>query len=236
MNGTWISAAAAAIIILFAVIGYRRGFVREVVSMLFIFLAMAIVWFIDPYVNQFLREHTPIEAKLQESCLSAVEALPGASQVMNSEQQTALAEETGLPAFLVRDLLANNQQSVYQMLGVNTFIGYVAKYLAATITNVISLLLSFALSWILLRLLARILDLFTKLPVIRGVNKLAGGILGGAKCVIVFWIIMLVLVVLCNTEPGKKGLALIRQSTLLTWLYDHNLLAELFAGFLEQSL
>ncbi|MBQ8305955.1 MAG: CvpA family protein [Blautia sp.] len=236
MNGTWISLAAAAVIALFAVIGYNRGFVKEVISMLFIFIAIAIVWFINPYVNQFLREHTPLEARLEESCLSAVEALPGAGQVMNSEQQTALAEETGLPSFMISDLLKNNQQSIYQMLGVDSFIGYVAKYLAATITNAASFLVSFLLAWILLRLLAMVLDLFTKLPVIRGVNKLAGGILGGAKCIVVIWIIMLILVILCNTEFGRKGLSLIGQSRLLSWLYDNNILAKIFAGFLGQSL
>ena len=92
------------------------------------------------------------------------------------------------------------------------------------------------LAWILLRLLAMVLDLFTKLPVIRGVNKLAGGILGGAKCIVMIWIIMLVLVILCNTEFGRNGLALIGRSRLLSWLYDHNILAKIFTGFLGQSL
>ena len=48
--------------------GYRRGLIKELVSLVCVFLSMAIVWLINPYVNEFIRENTSIYEKVQESC------------------------------------------------------------------------------------------------------------------------------------------------------------------------
>lgn len=34
--------------------GYRKGFVREIMSFFFVFLALALAWMINPYVNDFM--------------------------------------------------------------------------------------------------------------------------------------------------------------------------------------
>ena len=54
MNITWLGIAAVGIVLLFGWMGFRRGFVREVVTMFFWALSIALVWFINPYMNDFL--------------------------------------------------------------------------------------------------------------------------------------------------------------------------------------
>lgn len=69
-----------------------------------------------------------------------------------------------------------------------------------------------------------------RLPVIRGINKIAGAVVGGMKCIVFVWVGMLVLTILCNTEIGQKGLGLIRGDTVLDFLYDKNIFIRIFTG------
>ena len=75
---------------------------------------------------------------------------------------------------------------------------YIADSLAVMIVNGISFLLSFIISAIVIRLLSYILNVLTNLPVIKGVNKIAGGVVGGAKCIIFIWIGFLILTLLLS--------------------------------------
>lgn len=57
---TWLGIVVAGILLLTAYKGFRRGFIREIVSFFFVFLALAVSWAINPYVNEFFMENTPV--------------------------------------------------------------------------------------------------------------------------------------------------------------------------------
>ena len=58
MNWTWLGLAVLVLLAFSMVDGYRHGFVKEVVSALLVLISVALVWLINPYVNQFIRENT----------------------------------------------------------------------------------------------------------------------------------------------------------------------------------
>ena len=60
MDWTWLGIAVAVFVVFSCYMGFRRGFVREVVSLFCVVLSMAVVWFINPYVNQFICENTSV--------------------------------------------------------------------------------------------------------------------------------------------------------------------------------
>ena len=60
MTLTWLGIVVLAILAVVAYRGYKRGFIREVVSFFFVFLAIAVSWAINPYVNEFFMENTPV--------------------------------------------------------------------------------------------------------------------------------------------------------------------------------
>ena len=69
MNVTWAGTAAIGVLLFTGYTGYRRGFIKEIVSFFFVFLALALAWMLNPYVNTFLMEKTSLYDKIQESCL-----------------------------------------------------------------------------------------------------------------------------------------------------------------------
>ena len=52
---TWAGVITILFLAAACVRGYRRGLIKELVSLVCVFLSMAIVWFINPYVNEFIR-------------------------------------------------------------------------------------------------------------------------------------------------------------------------------------
>lgn len=230
MSWTWLGLAVLILLAFSAVDGYRRGFIKEVVSVLLVLLSVVVVWMINPYVNTFIRDNTSAYEKIQKVSEDFVGSLTDGETVIDGEQQDELINGMNLPGLLQNGITDNNTAAVYQTLAVNTFGGYVSRYLANIAVNCLSFLISYILASVLIHVFAYALDLLAKLPVLRGINKLAGALVGGGKCVIFVWVAMLVLTILCNTEIGQEGLRLIRGDTVLNFLYDKNIFIRIFAG------
>lgn len=228
MTWTWLGICAAVFLIIAAWNGFRRGFIREVVSTLLVLLTFALVWFINPYVNEFLRGNTPVYEKIQTTCEKLVETETSGNLIFDRSQQDGIIQNLGLPEFLTKGLEENNTIETYQYLAVESFKDYVAGYLARALFNGLSFLFSYLLATILIRVLVYALDIIARLPILKGANKLAGALLGAIKGVIFIWILCLVLTVLCNTSIGKTGLQLIEQDTFLNALNTQNIFVKIF--------
>ena len=212
ISWTWLGIVVLALIIFACASGFRRGFVKEIVSAFFMIISFLFVWAINPYVNTFVREYTPVYNIVQSNCQELVMEQTGSQKALDKEEQTQIMEKMELPDILKTSLMENNTAETYRYLAVSTFAEYIADSLAVMIVNGISFLLSFIISAIVIRLLSYILNVLTNLPVIKGVNKIAGGAVGGAKCIIFIWIGFLILTLLCDTTIGKQGMALVERS------------------------
>lgn len=228
MTLTWLGITVLIFLVFACYRGYKRGLIKEVVSLLCVFLSMAIVWFINPYVNEFIRENTSVYETVQESCLQFVQEKEADAQQSAYGTQSDIIKSIGLPELLTDGLTQNNTAEVYQYLAVDTFSDYIVKYLAQMAVNGISFLISFVLATLLIKSITWMVDLVAKLPVIKGANKIAGALFGAAKYVIVVWILFLILTILCNTQVGSVCLDAVKQDYILSWLYDHDVLIRIF--------
>lgn len=234
MTITWLGITVLIFLVFACYTGYKRGLIREVVSLLCVFLSMAVVWFINPYVNQFIRENTSIYENIQESCRQFVEEKEETSGTDAGESQENAIENMNLPGLLTSGLTQNNTAEVYQYLSVSTFSDYIAQYLARMAVNGISFLISLLMSTILVRSVTWMLNLVSRLPVIHGMNKIAGAFLGAAKFLIVIWILFLALTIVCNTEIGEAVLQIVKKDYILSYLYDQDILIKIFMSIFYQ--
>ena len=210
---TWAGVITILFLAAACVRGYRRGLIKELVSLVCVFLSMAIVWLINPYVNEFIRENTSIYEKVQESCREFV-GEEYSTWTGSGESQTGLVQ--------------NNNSDSYQYLAVTTFSDYIAQYLARMAVNGISFLISLLMSTIMVRSITWMLNLVTRLPVLHGMNKVAGALLGAVKFLIVIWIIFLALTIVCNTKAGEAALQIIKKDCILSFIYDRDILIRIF--------
>ena len=75
-----------------------------------------------------------------------------------------------------------------------------------------------------------------RLPVIYGVNKLAGAALGAAEGLVFLWLFCLLVTAFSTAEWGAELGRLIEESSWLSYLYDHNLLVTLAASLMKGFL
>lgn len=225
---TWLGIAAAAFIMMSCTMGYRRGFVREVVSLMFVVLSIVVVWVINPYVTDYLKEETPVYSMIQEQCRESIGQQLETGEGAGAQVQSAVIDSLPLPNALKENMTDNNTSQVYQYLLVDTFAEYLADYLAVIITNGIGFFLSYFLASVGIHMIAHALNLIARLPVIRGFNHLAGIVIGGLRGILVVWIVLLVMTIFCNTSWGAQCMAMIEQDIFLSTLYDGNLFAQVF--------
>lgn len=224
ISWTWLGIAVLALIAAACIMGFRKGFVKEIVSVFFMLISFLLVWAVNPYVNTFVKEYTPVYDTIQDKCQTLVSEQIGNKKTLDKEEQNQVMENMELPDLLKNALVENNTAETYRYLAVSTFTEYISDSLAVMAVNGISFLISFVLSAAVIKLLGFILNVLTKLPVINGINKIAGAAVGGIKCIIFIWIAFLVLTLLCNTTLGQQGMALIQQDAFLNFLYSQNVL------------
>lgn len=228
ISWTWLGIAVLALIAAACIMGFRKGFVKEIVSVFFMLISFLLVWAVNPYVNTFVKEYTPVYDTIQDKCQTMVSEQIGNKKTLDKEEQNQVMENMELPDVLKNALVENNTAETYRYLAVSTFTEYISDSLAVMAVNGISFLISFVLSAAVIKLLGFILNVLTKLPVINGINKIAGAAVGGIKCIIFIWIAFLVLTLLCNTTLGQQGMALIQQDAFLNFLYSQNVFVKVF--------
>ena len=228
ISWTWLGIAVLALIAAACIMGFQKGFVKEIVSVFFMLISFLLVWAVNPYVNTFVKEYTPVYDTIQDKCQTMVSEQIGNKKTLDKEEQNQVLENMELPDLLKNALVENNTAETYRYLAVSTFTEYISDSLAVMAVNGISFLISFVLSAAVIKLLGFILNVLTKLPVINGINKIAGAAVGGIKCIIFIWIAFLVLTLLCNTTLGQQGMALIQQDAFLNFLYSQNVFVKVF--------
>ncbi len=147
------------------------------------------------------------------------------------EVQIQEIEKAALPEFLKSRLLENNNSTIYQELGIQTFPEYVASYIARMILKVVAFLITFILVWILVRALMAAVDLLGELPVLGLINHVGGAIAGAAAALVIVWLLFLVVTLLYSNTAGQACFEMIEKSSILTFLYENNILITRLLSF-----
>lgn len=134
-----------------------------------------------------------------------------------------LKESTGIYRMLQNSISASDTELLEALasLGLEDA---VSGYLADQILQVMAFLITLLLVGVLVQGIAFSLGIVARLPVLHGLNKTAGLVLGLAEGVLIVWIFFFVVTVFSSTETGGMLLKMIAQSEALSWLYKNNLL------------
>lgn len=159
-------------------------------------------------------ESLGIDKKAVEEALSKIE--------IPKETQTNLIKKAGLPQFIEDGLVENNNDETYKELGITTFQEYIGAYVTKIIMNIIAFLLTFFIAGIIMRVIIYALAIMEELPVIHGINRLAGGAAGIVMGFIIVWVVFLVLTLMYESEIGEMCFKWIQESWILQLLYNTN--------------
>ena len=127
--------------------------------------------------------------------------------------------------------MENNNSEVYAALGVEGFGNYVVAYMSNILCNVAAFLVTYILATIVVRVLMYILGILGDLPVIGGVNRLAGAALGLVTGLLIVWVLFIFITLFYEWPLSEMFLRNIEENQMLKMLYDSNILMRMVTKF-----
>lgn len=210
--------------------GYWRGFVRITFSLVAMILMIVLVSWATPYITDFLKANTTIYENLVERCAQEIQDT-AEEGMANTIEDTAgdLASETKkvsdniqLPQLWVEQIMEKVGVTVSQNMENSGVYRQIGEYIADWILRGISFFAAFLLTAIFLKLIVGLLDIIAKLPLIKGVNRLLGGVAGLVQGIVIVWLLLFFVTIACTTQFGMSIQQYINESKILTYLYQHN--------------
>ena len=226
-----------AIFLISIIVGYIRGFLKIALSLAVTVASIFLVIAITPHVSAWMQESTSIADTVQSKIQEMITLPEGVTEDMLSsmeisrEEQISLIEGAGLPSVIQEMLLENNNNEAYEALGVGSFVDYIGAYVTKLIADIISFIIVWIIVTILSRVLMAVIGIVGKIPVIGGINRIAGGVVGVGIGLIIVWILFVLVTLLYNTPIGQTCMQDITASQILTKLYDGNILMKYITKF-----
>lgn len=217
----WVLIITLLILVGYAIKGHHDGFIKTVFSIFSVIVAIVITIIIAPIVSKELQKNDSIMKILTKQVAKTISI---DEKNISKIDAIEIIEKLVLPKSIKEDLIENNNPEMYQSLFVNDFSEYISSYLAVIIINATTFFGVFLIVWIALIILSYILDLISKLPVINGLNKTAGLLVGVIHGLIVIWIICIFLTAISSTPFGRMIFGYINDNEWLGIIYNNNLL------------
>lgn len=207
--------------------GMKKGLIKAIYSIGVLILGLFLAAILNPVVSSFLHNNNSIYQFVYQA---VEENIPLEGKIKTLNQETNTINELPLPEILRQKLKENNNAEVYQAMAVKSFKTYVYKYITNMILNGISYVGVYILITIILYIVAQTLDLISKLPVLKELNQILGGIVGLFEALLIFWIFCAVLAIFSNTQGAQKLYEMINESTVLSVLYNGNFLLKIITN------
>jgi len=211
---------------LFMYLGYRRGLLRMIFSLISFILAILLASYLFPIVAEWMME-TPVYYALKDYIVRTM-GLEDMVQAHSGEIITNLP----LPDIILNFLYQHNTPNAFEILNVSTIEEYIAAYFARMAINVISLFVVFVVVKFILSLISGLLDLMSRLPVIKQFNKGGGLLIGLALGVIIVWIGLAVMTLFFLDPTNPDLMSMLENSLIAGWVYETNPIMKMLADIL----
>ena len=203
--------------------GYNRGLFQTVLVAGATILAIVAANYATPYVSATLQKLTPLDEKVEEYIIHTLDIDVLQNDTSKNEEMT-LIDELPIPDALKMALINNNNEDAYSKLNVSGFYEYVAHYLAQIVLNCIAFVLIQLAITIALMILIYTSQILTEIPILNGIDKGGGIVLGILQALAIIWSAFIFISIIGNTPLGINIYAQITDNRLLSFLYDNNLI------------
>lgn len=221
--------AVIVFLIIFIIIGFCRGFLRVILTTFSLLITIILAGTFAGPVSDFVENSTVVgprmESGIEKFVNSRLSSITGAAG--NAEE--AVINQLPLTDAMKADLIEKNNIAGYVDQGVESFAEYLAANLTSIVIKVLCYILLFILIYLILRLIIRLSNVINHIPVLGGINRIAGAVIGLAEGVIFLWVLCMALMMLSGTPFGIQCEQVISDSTFLTWIYEHNYLSQVIS-------
>lgn len=213
--------------------GHRKGFLRIAVSTLAIFLTFALSSYFLPKLTSYVKNNTSVTRGIEELMLSNIEFNEAYMDKVyssndNSRIDTNIADNLNgisIPQSMKKDLNRFFMNFLKDKENDTNIEENILSYLSSKILVILCFVILFIVIWLLIRILMQVLDIVTKVPVINGINKIMGALLGLFNALVILWVASYFIVAISGTGIGQSIVAQINNSIILKNIFSFNLLS-----------
>ncbi len=213
---------ACIIMAVYIIIGAYRGLVKTLFSLCTLAVAVFIAGQAGPYVGKVL-QRTAIYEVIESGIEEQVSDFAW-QQAEKAGEQIEVIDAMPMPEVIRSSLVENNNQEIYNALNIDAFAQYLSAYLTCLVLNAIGFVLTFILAILILKALEAGFDMLSKLPVIHTFNGLGGAAVGAVKGMIVLWVLCIFVTMIASTSLGSYILDQINNNSILSLIYNNNIL------------
>lgn len=224
----WLYIIVMAYIVVSALRGFHKGFLKVVYSMAAWLAAIIFVVAAAPLIGHVLINETPLYDKIEISCEEYVR-----TQIDKKlEDGTLLDDAVSLPGITwpqeLKGMLGQGTKAaVTEALETRGVYHQIAEAVAEICVNIIAFFIALAMILLILWIIGRKLDLFSKTPGIHIINMVLGFFAGVVKAFLVIWLFFALVKWTAVLPFSASLIELIEKNAVLKGLYEQNRLLEL---------
>lgn len=204
---------------------YRRGFIITVFRLTSLILTILLTYKLYPAISAFIRNSTGLYETLKNNISNSVNMDAITNQLLAS-QGTEHIKALQLPGFIKDSLVENNNYEIYNILQVDNLKEYISGYLANICINVISAIGVFLLIFIILKTLESVLDIITRLPVLKSINRMLGLVIGLCIGCIMVWVLCTCITFFYANPQFENITQIIETSKIAKVFYYNNIILD----------
>lgn len=219
MEINWLQAAVIALFAVFIFTGWRKGFLKIIISFagtIVIIIAVAIV---SPKVSSYVVENTSIYEQTREKVTSVF-----LEKLDTAEEAETFTDDLNIPDILKNDFIEKTASEMYQSLLTVVIRDYVSGYIARLIINAGSFVCVYVALSIILYIVMKSSNIINHIPVIKGFNRLLGALTGAMEALTIVWVFFFVVIMFLGNSLGGRLLEDVQDSVFLSWLFNNNFL------------
>lgn len=234
---------ALAIVAIFAIIAYFKGFVKTFFGFISVIVAFALACFFYKPLGAYFKESTDIDDWVYESIVSlnkpkTEETIPQDHIIETKTEETDAAaeekEEDNVSNELM-DMIDSLPSSINESLGESLKMNERKEQLVIEIATKVSNIVVNILAWvsifiairIVLLILMLVFDSLMQLPFLKEVNNVVGLILGAVMGIFRVYLILAIIYFISNVANIDGLVELIQDSMVVSHLYNNNILISL---------
>ena len=216
--------------------GHKKGFLKVALSTFSFVIVIALGMALSQPVSNLLEE-TFVGEKVEASVYDYIdeqvsEFTEDAAAQIGAEDEGSFIESLPLPSFIQQKLISGNTPAEYVQMQVESFEEYIAAGFSDIILSAISCVIVMILAAVIVRLLLKGAKFVNKIPIIGGINKFLGALLGFFEGLLILWAAGLFIISVSGTSFGESIISLIQSNPVLDLIFDNNLLVVIFSTVL----
>ncbi len=225
----WLYLVVMAYIVLSALRGFHKGFLKVVYSIVSIFVAVVFVVLAAPQISHVI-DGTNLSKQIESGCEDYVR-----EQVIRQLDENNLTDLIPswlkLPKKIEKELKKGSGAAAADLMEQQGIYKKAAKMMADFFVNLIAFVTALLIISIIIFIIGRQLDMFSKTPGIHIANMVMGFIAGALKAFLVIWIVFLLIKITDFLPSSARLISMIEENGVLKNLYDQNRILELLKYF-----